>query len=123
MINRKISVVGLGYVGLPVAVAFGNSHSVIGFDVNEVRITELQHNEDRTLEVSPNELIDTNITFTSNAKDLGLADFHIVAVPTPINEANQPDLSPLISASKSVGSNLKKGDIVVYDPFLKSAAA
>ncbi len=115
MINRKISVIGLGYVGLPVAVAFGNSHSVIGFDVNEVRITELQDDKDRTLEVTTDELIDTNITFTSNAKDLALADFHIVAVPTPINDANQPDLSPLISASKSVGSQLKHGDIVVYE--------
>jgi len=115
MINRNISVVGLGYVGLPVAVAFGNSHPVIGFDVNEVRIKELQHNKDRTLEVTNEELESTNITFTSNAKDLALADFHIIAVPTPINDANQPDLSPLISASISVGNQLKKGDIVVYE--------
>lgn len=115
MINRKISVIGLGYVGLPVAVAFGNSHPVIGFDVNEKRIFELQDNEDSTLEVTSEELKSTDIIFTSDAKDLAKADFHIVAVPTPINEAKQPDLSPLISASKSVGSQLKKGDIVVYE--------
>jgi UDP-N-acetyl-D-galactosamine dehydrogenase len=115
MMNRKISVIGLGYVGLPVAVAFGNSHPVIGFDVNQIRIKELQENKDRTLEVTDEELQSTSITFTCDAKDLALADFHIVAVPTPINDANQPDLSPLIGASKSVGSYLKKGDIVVYE--------
>jgi len=115
MINRNISVVGLGYVGLPVAVAFGNSHPVIGFDVNEERIQELQNNTDRTLEVKDKDLKETNITFTSNAKDLVLADFHIIAVPTPINDANQPDLSPLLNASISVGTQLKKGDIVVYE--------
>lgn len=115
MINRKISVIGLGYVGLPVAVAFGNKHQVIGFDVNKKRISELQDNFDRTLEVTSEDLQNTRIEFTSNAKDLEKADFHIVAVPTPINDANQPDLSPLISASKSVGAHLKKGDIVVYE--------
>lgn len=115
MINRKISVIGLGYVGLPVAVAFGNSHPVIGFDVNKKRILELQANNDFTLEVSSEELESTDIIFTSDAKDLSKADFHIVAVPTPINNAKQPDLSPLIGASKSVGANLKVGDIVVYE--------
>jgi UDP-N-acetyl-D-galactosamine dehydrogenase len=115
MINRKISVIGLGYVGLPVAVAFGNKHPVIGFDVNEKRIKELQANHDRTLEVCETELKQAQITFSSNAKDLSAADFHIIAVPTPINDANQPDLSPLIGASKSIGAHLKKGDIVVYE--------
>lgn len=90
MINRKISVIGLGYVGLPVA--FGNSHPVIGFDVNKKRILELQANNDFTLEVSSEELKSTDIIFTSDAKDLSKADFHIVAVPTPINNAKQPDL-------------------------------
>lgn len=113
--NRKISVIGLGYVGLPVAVAFGKIHTVIGFDLNKKRISELQALEDRTLEVSPEELSNTDITFTSNPKDLAKADFHIVAVPTPINDANQPDLSPLLNASKTVGAQLKKGDIVVYE--------
>jgi UDP-N-acetyl-D-galactosamine dehydrogenase len=115
MTNRKISVIGLGYVGLPVAVAFGNKHPVIGFDVNQKRIQELQANHDRTLEVDANELQQSDITFSSNAKDLSSADFHIIAVPTPINDANQPDLSPLIGASKSIGAHLKKGDIVVYE--------
>ena len=115
MIDRKISVIGLGYVGLPVAVAFGNTHPVVGFDINQKRISELQKNDDKTLEVTSQELESTNIEFTSNAKDLVKADFHIIAVPTPINDANQPDLSPLIGASKSIGSVLKKGDIVVYE--------
>jgi UDP-N-acetyl-D-galactosamine dehydrogenase len=115
MTNRKISVIGLGYVGLPVAVAFGNKHPVIGFDVNQKRIQELQANHDRTLEVDAAELQQSDITFSSNAKDLSSADFHIIAVPTPINDANQPDLSPLIGASKSIGAHLKKGDIVVYE--------
>jgi UDP-N-acetyl-D-galactosamine dehydrogenase len=113
--DRKISVIGLGYVGLPVAVAFGKTHPVIGFDINENRILELKENIDKTLEVSTEELIESSINFTSNTKDLAQADFHIVAVPTPINDANQPDLSPLIGASKSVGAALKKGDIVVYE--------
>jgi UDP-N-acetyl-D-galactosamine dehydrogenase len=115
MTNRKISVIGLGYVGLPVAVAFGNVHPVIGFDINKKRISELQKNIDKTLEVSLKELEKTDIQFTSNTKDLAKADFHIIAVPTPINEANQPDLTPLLSASVSVGSALKTGDIVVYE--------
>ncbi len=115
MINRRISVIGLGYVGLPVAVAFGTTHPVIGFDIKKKRIEKLKKNIDKTLEVSKNELIESKIKFTSNAKDLESANFHIVAVPTPINDANQPDLSPLISASKSVGAQLKKGDIVVYE--------
>jgi UDP-N-acetyl-D-galactosamine dehydrogenase len=113
--DRKISVIGLGYVGLPVAVAFGNKHPVIGFDINKKRIDELKDNIDRTLEITSDELLKTNIIFTSNTDDLAKADFHIIAVPTPINDANQPDLSPLIGASKSIGLALKKGDIVVYE--------
>lgn len=113
--ERKISVIGLGYVGLPVAVAFGKKHSVVGFDINESRIKELRQHEDKTLEVTTEELQASDIHFTSNTKDLEKADFHIVAVPTPINDANQPDLSPLIGASRSVGKALKKGDIVVFE--------
>ncbi len=113
--NRKISVIGLGYVGLPVAVAFGKKHTVIGFDLNKKRILELQSLEDKTLEVSQEELSHTDIKFTSDPKDLTQADFHIIAVPTPINDANQPDLSPLLSASKIIGAQLKEGDIVVYE--------
>jgi len=113
--NRKISVIGLGYVGLPVAAAFGKSHKVIGFDLSQPRIDELKLGSDRTLEVSKEELAEADIMFTSDAKDLALADFHIVAVPTPINHANLPDLGPMISASKTIGQQLKKGDIVVFE--------
>jgi len=113
--NRKISVIGLGYVGLPVAVAFGKSHKVVGFDLNQKRIDELKAGHDRTLEVEDADLAETDIIFTCNAEDLAQADFHIVAVPTPINKANQPDLRPMYSASKTIGQQLKKGDIVVFE--------
>ncbi|MCO7225362.1 nucleotide sugar dehydrogenase [Pleionea sp. CnH1-48] len=113
--NRKVSVVGLGYVGLPVAVAFGRSQQVIGFDVNQERIEELKTGHDRTLEVESSELKEADILFSCHAEDLRKADFHIVAVPTPINEARQPDLRPMLAASKTVGGQLKKGDIVVFE--------
>ncbi len=113
--DRKISVVGLGYVGLPVAVAFGKKHTVIGFDVNQNRIKELAGGQDSTLEVEPEELASTDIHFTATASDLQKADFHIVAVPTPINDSNQPDLTPLLKASKTVGGQIKTGDIVVFE--------
>ena len=115
MNSRKISVIGLGYVGLPVAVAFGNSARVVGFDVNAQRIRELQSGEDRTLEVEPNDLRGAEILFTDQLDDLREADFHIVAVPTPINQAKQPELAPLLRASETVGKVLKRGDIVVYE--------
>ena len=113
MNSRKISVIGLGYVGLPVAVAFGKSARVVGFDVNAQRIRELQSGEDRTLEVEPNDLRGAEILFRDQLDDLREADFHIVAVPTPINQAKQPELSPLLRASETVGKVLKRGDIVV----------
>ena len=115
MMNRKISVIGLGYVGLPVAVAFGKKNAVIGFDTNEKRIAELKMSTDSTNEVESEELGAANIHFTSNPDDLSKADFHIIAVPTPIDSDKQPDLTPIINASKMVGSILKKGDIVVYE--------
>lgn len=115
MHSRKISVIGLGYVGLPVAAAFATDQTVIGFDINRRRIDELRDGIDRTLEVNAEELENCLIKFTNNKTDLEKADFHIVAVPTPINDANQPDLTPLISASETVGSILKIGDIVVYE--------
>ena len=115
MFSRKISVVGLGYVGLPVAVAFGKHGPVIGFDINENRLEELRAGQDRTNEVSATELGDTQIEFTSKPEILAQADFHIVAVPTPIDDAHQPDLTPVVKASESVGTALKKGDIVVYE--------
>jgi len=113
--NRKISLVGLGYVGLPVAVEFGKIQHVIGFDINSSRIDELRQNVDRTNEVDAHDLAVTDVLFTCDANDLKKADFHIIAVPTPINNAKQPDLSPIINASRTVGKQLKKGDIVVYE--------
>ena len=113
--NRSISVIGLGYVGLPVAVSFGRTARVIGFDISQSRIEELRAGHDRTNEVEDDDLKAAEITFTCEAKDLAAADFHIVAVPTPIDDAKRPDLSPLVGASKVVGSVLKRGDIVVYE--------
>ncbi|MBM2832883.1 MAG: capL [Candidatus Brocadiaceae bacterium] len=113
--KRTVSVVGLGYVGLPVAVAFGKVQKTIGFDINPVRIKELKEGRDRTGEVSPAELKSANILFTNKIEELKRADFHIVAVPTPVDDANQPDLTCMLNASKTVGKALKKGDIVVYE--------
>lgn len=113
--NRTVSVIGLGYVGLPVAVAFGMKARTIGFDVNPERIRELRDGYDRTGEVASEDLTSTDIDFTDRIEDLRLADFHIVAVPTPVDEAHQPDLSLLLKASDTVGKALKRGDIVVYE--------
>src|SRR6185369_16040282 len=115
MNTRTVSVVGLGYVGLPVAVAFGLKRRTIGFDINEARVAELKSGFDRTGEVAACELQNADILFTDRIEELGLADFHIVAVPTPVDSANQPDLSPMLKASETVGRALKQGDIVVYE--------
>jgi len=113
--KRNISVIGLGYVGLPVAVAFGQLSKVIGFDSNQKRINELIDGVDKTGEVISSELSSSNIYFTSDLNDLSKADFHIISVPTPIDNFKRPDLNPLFSASRAVGKILKKGDIVVYE--------
>jgi nucleotide sugar dehydrogenase len=113
--NRKISVIGLGYVGLPVAVAFGKQARTIGFDINHERITELKQGKDHTGELSAMELGNTDVVYTSDPVTLKQADFHIIAVPTPVNRAKHPDLSSLLSASGIAASILKKGDIVVYE--------
>ncbi|WP_417844529.1 nucleotide sugar dehydrogenase [Thalassospira sp.] len=114
--GRKISVIGLGYVGLPVAVAFGTGNEqTVAFDINKNRIAQLRAGHDATGEVDAPELAAAKLLLTDNAADLAQADFHIVTVPTPIDQANLPDLSPLRSASKTVGAILKKGDIVVYE--------
>jgi len=113
--TRKVSVVGLGYVGLPVAVEMGKTSPVIGFDISAKRIEELKKGIDRTHEVDAETLSKAKVTYTCTPDDLGQADFHIIAVPTPIDEANNPDLSLLCLASQTVGSILKKGDIVVYE--------
>jgi len=114
--DRKISVIGLGYVGLPVAVAFGsNGHSVVAFDINRARLEALDNGNDTTREVSPNSLAAAGLHFTDDPDDLRAADFHIVTVPTPIDELRRPDLGPLPAASETLGGILKKGDIVVYE--------
>lgn len=113
--NRKIAVVGLGYVGLPVAVAFGKKGRIIGFDINEHRINTLKQGIDYTKEVESQDLLESDIDFTNDPSRLREADFIIVAVPTPITETKQPDLTSLIKASETVGSNLQKGAIVVYE--------
>jgi len=115
MHQRSISVVGLGYVGLPVAVALGRVGRTIGFDINSRRIAELRGGIDRTGEVDPAELKAADILFTDDIAELRRADFHIVAVPTPVTRANQPDLTPMLKASETVGRALKKGDVVVYE--------
>lgn len=112
---RTISIVGLGYVGLPVAVAFGKKHKTIGFDINRMRINELRDGFDHTGEVIAEDIASADILFTDSIDDLRLADFHIVAVPTPVDSANQPDLTPVLKASETVGRALKSGDIVVYE--------
>jgi UDP-N-acetyl-D-glucosamine/UDP-N-acetyl-D-galactosamine dehydrogenase len=113
--NRVVSVVGLGYVGLPVAVAFGKAGKTVGFDIKPGRIEELKNNFDRTGEVTAEELNSADILFTDRIADLKLADFHIIAVPTPVDKANQPDLTPIFRASETVAKALKRGDIVVYE--------
>ena len=112
---RKIAVVGLGYVGLPIAVAFGKQQRVIGFDINKAKIAELQKGLDRTGEVSSADLKATDVHYTYQPSDLKAADFIIVAVPTPINEALQPDLTALRKSSELIGANLSPGSIVVFE--------
>lgn len=108
MHTRKISVVGLGYVGLPVAVAFGKQGKTIGFDTNNLRLSELRAGVDRTHEVDKAELARANLVFTADTIVLAEADFHIVAVPTPVNNAHQPDLTSIAQASDTVAQALKK---------------
>ncbi|HEX2890172.1 nucleotide sugar dehydrogenase [Vineibacter terrae] len=114
--NRRISVIGLGYVGLPVAAAFARIGSpTIGFDISSARVQELKAGHDRTHEVDAADLQRPGLLFTADAADLRNADFHIVTVPTPTDSSNRPDLTPLHAASQTVGRHLKKGDIVVYE--------
>lgn len=115
MRTRKISVVGLGYVGLPVAVAFGKFARTVAFDINLSRLEELRQGYDRTNEVATEDLKQADLLLTAQTTELAQADFHIVAVPTPVDEAHQPDLTPVIKASETVGQALKRGDIVVYE--------
>lgn len=113
---KTLAVIGLGYVGLPLAVEFGKTYKVLGFDIFAKRILELKSGYDRTLEVEESELKSAkNLHFTTNLEDLKEAQIFIVTVPTPIDNYNKPDLTPLQKASSSVGKVLKKGDIVIYE--------
>lgn len=112
----KIAVIGLGYVGLPLAVEFGKKVPVVGFDIHQQRIDELKSGHDHTLEVSTEELKQTSqLSYSANLADLKDCNFFIVTVPTPIDEFKQPDLTPLVKASTSIAQVLKKGDVVVYE--------
>jgi UDP-N-acetyl-D-galactosamine dehydrogenase len=114
--GRKIAVIGLGYVGLPVAAAFARAGvPVTGFDIDQRRIAELRGFHDRTHEVDAGDLQHASLLFTHDTKDLASSDFFIVTVPTPIDDARQPDLGAMFAASRTVGSVLKAGDIVVYE--------
>jgi len=112
----KLAIIGLGYVGLPLAVEFGKRRSVVGFDINQQRIDALKAGHDATLEVSDDELKEAaQLAYSASLDDLKSCNVFIVTVPTPIDEHKQPDLTPLIKASESIGSVLKKGDIVIYE--------
>lgn len=112
----KVAIIGLGYVGLPLAVEFGKKVPVVGFDIYQKRIDELKSGKDHTLEVSPKELAQaTQLTYSTQLEDLKDCNFFIVTVPTPIDEYKRPDLTPLVKASQSIGKVLKKNDIVVYE--------
>ncbi|GIP16501.1 UDP-N-acetyl-D-galactosamine dehydrogenase [Paenibacillus montaniterrae] len=115
MKNIKISIIGLGYVGLPIAVAFAKKVKVIGFDISESKISLYKSGVDPTKEVGNDVIKKTNVIFTSNEEDLKSANFHIVAVPTPVKSDNTPDLTPIKSASKTLARNLSKGSIVVFE--------
>ncbi len=113
--ETKLSVIGLGYVGLPIALEFAKKMPVIGFDIREDRVELMKNNIDPSDELISSDFEGCDIMFTSNAEDLKTATFHIVAVPTPIDDSNMPDLKPLLSATRTVGKALKKGDYVVYE--------
>ena len=114
--NLRIAIIGLGYVGLPLAVEFGKHVAVVGFDIHQKRIRELQQGQDHTLEVSADELQQAkHLHYSCDVSDLQDCNFFIVTVPTPIDQFKQPDLTPLIKASQTIGRALKKGDVVVYE--------
>lgn len=114
--DLKIGIIGLGYVGLPLAVEFGKKYSVLGFDINQNRVNELVSGHDSTLEVSDTELADVKqLTFSCKKQDLAECNVYIVTVPTPIDESNAPDLTPLRKASELLGEFVKKGDVVIYE--------
>lgn len=111
----KIAIIGLGYVGLPLAIEFAKKYSVIGFDINQSRIDDLRKGTDRTLEVMDAELKSSTMSFSNSLEDIRSCNVFIVTVPTPIDEYKRPDLTPLIKASETVGKVLKKNDIVIFE--------
>jgi UDP-N-acetyl-D-galactosamine dehydrogenase len=114
--DLKLGIIGLGYVGLPLAVEFGRKRNVIGFDIKQERIDELKSGHDSTNEVTSEELgAAGHLTFSTQIQDLNTCNCYIVTVPTPIDEYQRPDLAPLISASETIGKTLKKGDLVIYE--------
>ena len=114
--KKTIAIIGLGYVGLPLAVEFGKLRSTIGFDINQARIAELLSGIDHTLECSPDELYAAkNLRYSADIQDLKKAQIYIITVPTPVDQANRPDMTPLVKASETVGKVLKLGDIVIYE--------
>ncbi len=128
MKNPKIAIIGLGYVGLPLAVEFARKYQVVGFDINQARVDELKQNKDHTLETSSEDLESVNLSslkelknnskglwLTTNLDELKDANFYVVTVPTPVDKNHRPDLTPLYKASQSIGKILSKGDIVVYE--------
>ena len=116
MVNKKIAIIGLGYVGLPLAVEFGKKFNVLGFDINKQRIDELNLGIDKTKESNKENIKSAvNLTFSSNSDELKSCNIFIVTVPTPINHFKTPDLGPLLDASSMIGKNLKTGDIVIYE--------
>lgn len=113
--EKKIAIIGLGYVGLPLAVELGKKFDVVGFDINVTRVEELNKGIDRTREVESKNLAQSKLKYSATADDLKTCDFFIVTVPTPVTDSKQPDLNPLIKSSQTVAKYLKKGDIVVYE--------
>ncbi len=111
----KIGIIGLGYVGLPIAIEFAKKYELIGFDINEIRIKELKNNLDKTCEVENKDLEQTNAVFSYDLKDLEDVNFYIITVPTPVNKNKTPDLTPLEKSSQMIAKVLKKDDIVVYE--------
>src|SRR5512145_502119 len=113
--ETKLSLIGLGYVGLPIALEFARKIKVIGFDIKPERVELMKKGIDPSNELTSEAFEGTDIIFTSNPEDLKEASFHIIAVPTPVNKNNLPDLTPVLKASETVGKILKKGDYVVYE--------
>ncbi|HOB72783.1 MAG TPA: hypothetical protein PKM18_13450, partial [bacterium] len=120
---NRICIVGLGYVGLPLAAEFGKKYETIGFDINKNRLEELKKGIDRTLEVEPEKLKQAQkLVYTSDVNDIKSCNFFIVTVPTPVNEHKQPDLTPVVKGTETVAKVLKKGDIVIYSDLERPGA-